>query len=158
MKKLFTFTAIMVCLAGSKVFGEMFSVPEGNTSQPAFMDYGGTKYSTGQSLSESPAVIHTTASVGPCVFQNVIFSSSAIGSYDFVQIWDSSSTFNLSSAASFRFFNTGGSTATVNANTYAASGDAGPRYPIRMKKGLIWRPSVNTYNSIAVQFWKQEDL
>ena len=153
MKKLFTFTAIMVCLAGSKVFGEMFSVPEGNTSQPAFMDYGGTKYSTGNF-----AVTHITATVSPgAVIQGVHFSSGNAGAYDFVDIWDATTVLNSNSYPTLRIYNLEGSTSTGVAGNSVVAGSSGPRYPVRFKKGVIWKPSVSSYNSLLLQYWQSGD-
>lgn len=146
MKKLL-FAAITVCLAGSMVSAKMFKVPSANTDQPALIDYGGTEYSTGPINTIGTA--HSTASVSPCVFQSVYFSSAAIAgqAYDYVEIWDSTSVVNTAGAVSFRVYNTAGSTSV-------AVGSSNPTYPIRMRKGLIWRPSVASYNQILIQLFK----
>ena len=68
--------------------GETRSVPTTQTGlslQSA--DYGGYDYSTG-----AFTVDHITASITNVVFVGVVFSSGNTGSYDFVEVWDATST------------------------------------------------------------------
>lgn len=155
MKKLFAFAAIMVCIAGSKALSEQFITPEGN-AQPAFMDYGGTKYSTGNFT-----VSHITATVRPAVLQAVYFSSGNAGAYDFVDVWDATCTLRAerdygTTAPTIRLYNLSGSTSTGVAGNSITAGSSFPRYPIRMRKGIIWKPSSNSYNSLLLQYWQED--
>lgn len=153
MKKLLIVAAVTVAAMGSLAMAEQFKTPEANTQQIANVDYGGMKYSTVSVFTTN----HTTASTTGCVFAGVIFSSGNAGSYDFVDVWDATSAVTTAGAPNFRFYNVNGSTGVAATNlAMSASGWSGPRYPIRLGKGLVFRPSTNAYNSIFVELWREE--
>lgn len=152
MKKLLMFAAIMVSLVGVKAYSEMYNVPEGNTIQPASIQYGGTKYSTG-----SFSVDYVTASVKPAVLQGIHLSSGVLGAGEFVDVWDATAVVNLSARTPLiRLYNVSGSTTVYGGNNNLSAGSVSLQYPIRFKKGLIFK-SNTMYNSLILQYWAQED-
>ena len=153
MKKLVLFTAAIVFSIAVRVSAEMFKVPEANTAQPANVMYGGVKYATSGFTTN-----HTTISVIPCVIQSVIISSGGLGAYDYVELWDATSTVNTVGLTPLRLYNVNGS--TVNAqgtNNAAASGIMSLPFPVRFRYWAMGRASSAAYNSIWYLHWKQED-
>ena len=101
MKKLVLLVAAIFSGVGANVFAEMYKYPEANTSQPAFIEYGGTKYATGSFTISfvTATVLITTNSVIPtigkgAVLQDVYFSSGV--NTDFLDVWDATAVVNLS--------------------------------------------------------------
>lgn len=168
MKKVFL-TAAVLLLAGVGVLlagGEMVSTPRGDAQSLATADYGGVYVSTlafgvsGTGVQFATACISSdfnpTQNYCSGVFYGVQWSSGNAGSYDFVDVYDSTSADTALSRLITRIYNVNGSTATAGSNNVsAASGFSGPPKPIRFSRGLIWRPSVSTYNMIGVLYYKQ---
>jgi len=110
-------------------------------------DYGGFDISTSvTSATHSTATLHignsSTGPGGSGVFAGVIFSESSTGAQEYIEVFDSSVTLNASNSLIARIYNVEGST----------KGFVGPKYPIRFKNGLIWKPSVATYDIITVLY------
>lgn len=147
--------------------GPLVGTPRGGPQALASADYGGVWYSTfafgfsgtGGAVNFSTVVIPTnldrkTAITG--VFYGVIFSSGLAGQYDFVDVFDSTSSDRaLKEGAIMRLYNVAGSTNTSFANASAASGFSGPPKPVRFLKGLLIRASVPTYNSITTLYYRE---
>lgn len=168
--KVFLTTAVMLAACGLAYSdGGMFlNIPRGGPQALATADYGGTMYSTNCVFPNSAAGVNFSTAVIPGlndrsnsvrgVFYGVMFSSGSAGSYDFVDVFDSSSSDRAKvDGAIVRLYNTNGSSTTwTSAVAGAASGFSGPPKPIRFNKGLIIRASVATYNLITVLFQKDQ--
>lgn len=150
MKKLVLVAAVM--FVGGLLRAEMWNAPSANTQQAISIDYGGTKYST--SVFSSGL---TTAAVGPSVVLGVYFSTgNQFDPAQFVDVWDSTGGHPnfLLTQATLRVYNNGAFSTGIST---MGGGTQGPRYPIRFNKGIIWKPNVNTYNSIMLQYWNESD-
>jgi len=156
MKKLYVLTAfVMLAMAGISVAGELRQTPHGDHPQAlATADYGGVYYSTALFGPLSGTGISVTTVCAPCtgVFYGFMFSSGAAGALDFVDVFDATSTVNTKQAGSIisRIYNQNGSTSTAAGST---QGFTGPPKPIRFNKGLMYKPSVGTYNVITGLFY-----
>lgn len=145
--------------------GPLVGTPRGGPQALYTADYGGVWYSTfafgvsGTGVNFSTVVIPTnldrkTTVTG--VFYGVIFSSGLAGSYDFVDVFDSTSSDRATrEGAIMRLYNVAGSTNTSFANASAASGFSGPPKPVRFFKGLLIKASVSTYNSITSLYYRE---
>lgn len=153
MRKILTsFLVLMLAgvglaLAKSRVVGSP-KATTGESLQTA--DYGGVDVAT--CAFSSNFTTATLSGLASGVFHGVQFSSGNIGSYDFVDVFDGSTTLNRTLIG--RFYNVNGSSATTisGSNNAAASGFSGPKYPIRFKGGLIFKPNTATYNMIGVLY------
>lgn len=168
--KVFLTTAVMLAACGLAYSdgGSLFSVPRGGPQALATADYGGTMYSTQCVFPNSAAGVNfSTIAIGGStdktvyargVFYGVMFSSGNAGSYDFVDVFDSTSSDRAKlDGPIVRLYNTNGSSTTwTSAVAGASSGFSGPPKPIRFNKGLIVRASVATYNLITVLFQKDQ--
>jgi hypothetical protein len=154
ISKVFIAATVIGLFVGKVFAGVTYPVPAADTAQQADVNYGGVDYST-----SAFNVRHVTAAVTPCIFYGVQFSSGSISALDFVDVWDSTSvagTLGTLTTVPQRIYNVIGSTTTgpgANLNG-AGTGFIGPRFPVRMKYGIVWRPSVATYNSIFLYLYK----
>lgn len=153
MKKYMIVAAAVFMTAVAKVSSEQFKVPEANTGQAVYSaDYGGTKYST---TVFSLAIV--TGSFSPCVFQSVFFSSGL--ATDFVDVYDSTSARDAINgiAPTFRVYNNFNlALTTMGVISPSLGGSSGPKYPIRLNRGLMWKPNSAGYNNISVLYWREE--
>lgn len=125
-------------------------------------DYGGVSIST-RSASD---VGLTTATLsngfggpgGSGVFYGVQFASATAGSYEFVDVYDSSVTIGATNRLIARIYNVNGSTVNTvgGTNNAAASGFSGPKYPIRFNNGLIWTPGTSGTDIIMGVLFNQD--
>lgn len=170
MKKFILAISVIVGLT-MKAFatGPQWSVPEGDSQQMIqFADYGGVQIATSAfSLNLTTVTILSAPSStdtvrGRSVVHGVIFSTGNCG--DFVDVYDATSTvvlFNQGSptVAGFqptaRFYNVSNST-SASSSAGVCSGESGPKRPIRMSKGLLFKPSSAAYNIISLEYWKEE--
>lgn len=156
-------TAWSIAKAGD---GPLVGTPRGGPQALASADYGGVWYSTfafgvsGTGVNFSTVVIPTnldrkTTVTG--VFYGVMFSSGNLGAYDFVDVFDSTSSDRATKeGAIMRLYNVNGSTATVGVSGVGGvSGFAGPPKPVRFVKGLLIKPGVSTYNSITTLYYRE---
>ena len=163
MKKyLLALLTLGVCLGVARADNEV-GLPKsqrGETIQiPGFM---GVSYATSSFSAEIATVTISTNTVfGPTTVFGVEFSSGLCSSYDFMDVFDSSSMGTIpanganNAGARFRWYNVSGSTAAGSATGgLSCSGWSGPQYPIRLKYGAFFKPSVATYNSIRLYYWK----
>lgn len=141
--------AVSLMLAGTLYAGETFTVPSADAVQQADINYGGVNYATSVFTAE-----YATAALDASTLYGVLFSSGA--SSEFVDVWDSTSAERVSTLklATQRLYNVNATTAASSA--LAGSGFSGPKYPVRMKRGILFKPSVATFNSIILYFWKQD--
>ena len=154
MKKLLL-TALMLLsgLAVVNAGGPLYNSPRGDNQALATADYGGYNVSTA-----AFSLNFTTACI-PCsgVFGGIVWSSGNLASYDFVDVYDASTTYNANTAGALvRLYNVAGSTANNNNGASAltaASGWNGTPKPLRFNRGLIFKPNVSTYNLIDALWW-----
>ena len=87
------------------------------------------------------------------------FSTGSCGANDFIDVFTSTGGMSsVNTSAPLRYYNTQGSTATVgNTNATSCSGFNWTRWPIRLYGNLYFRPSVATYNSVGLLYWKEPD-
>lgn len=154
-----TFTMVGMMEAKSRTVGS----PKATTGMALHSaDYGGVDVSTG-----AFAIGHVTATLtmpgstspvtagpgGSGVFHGIMFSTGRIEHY--VDVWDSSVTHLTTSGGHIaRIYNVANSTM---GRATLTSGFSGPLYPMRFKRGLIWRSDKATgvdelYNIISVLF------
>lgn len=161
MKKALLATAVLMFMAiVASADGPYRGVPRGGPQSLATADYGGVSYATQAFGTAAGVVLHATACV-TCrgVFYGIVFSSGSASAYDFVDVFDSTSSDRANLEGSFvRLYNMNGSTATgLGANGASASGFSGPPKPIHFDKGLIFRASVATYNKLTALFYREPD-
>jgi len=147
---------LMFLGAGYVLAGPEGSVPKADTDQIAPASYYGVDYSTSVFSNTFTTVTSQgeAYSMGPIRFYGITFSTGL--ATDFVDVFDSTSVLNNGSAI-MRMYNVTNTTAAV-VGGMIASGFASPGppgIPIRFKRGIIFRPSVATYNSITVYYWKE---
>ena len=155
MKKLLLTALVMLSgLAIVRAGGPLYNSPRGDNQALATADYGGYNVSTA-----AFSAAYTTACI-PCngVFGGVVFSSGNLASYDWVDVFDSSTTLSANATLTpmVRLYNVNGSTLSANngASTVAsASGWSGTPKPLRFNKGLIFKASVAVYNIIDCLWW-----
>lgn len=132
-------------------------LPQGPVQAVFNADYYGVDYSTAQFTTA-----FTTVGVGEFSVYGVTFSSGS--PTDFVQLYDTGTWLPGSqggvSTETIRIYNitasTTASAATDNLAPYAVGYvPVGPR-PIRFKKGLGWRVSTNSYNSVILHFYRRK--
>lgn len=161
-------TAIMLSAWSLAIAGDgpLVGTLRGGPQALATADYGGVYYSTssfpfsGTGVNYSTVVVPVVgldkANAVRGVFYGVMFSSGSAGAYDFVDVYDSTSSDRAKVEGAFlRLYNINGSTNTTNASIAAASGFSGPPKPIRFTKGLIIRASTPNYNNITTLFYKE---
>lgn len=167
MKVLLTAAIMLAALSlASAGDGPLVGTLRGGPQALATADYGGVYYSTsafpfsGTGVNFSTVVIPVVgldkANAVRGVFYGVMFSSGSAGSYDFVDVYDSTSSDRaVREGAVMRLYNINGSTNTTNASIAAASGFSGPPKPIRFTKGLIIRANTPNYNIITSLYYKE---
>lgn len=172
MKKyLITAAVVLAGLAIVYAGGEMRNVPRGDPQALATADYGGVAVSTlafgvsGTGVLSATACVTSQSATGTTqnycsgVFYGVLFSSGNGGNYDFVDVFDSTSTDQAIGRQIARIYNVNGSTASAGGGSggFNVSGFSGPAKPIRFNLGLIWRPSTSGYNLNSVLFYKESN-
>lgn len=157
MKKLLIATAVMFCVGASLVRADKKLIPTGENNALATADYGGVIITTftpnllisGAGVGFGTATIGGNSGVGG-VWYGAYFSSGT--TFDFVDIWDSTSADNAKNRDTFvRVYNI--SLSTGGAGAYA-SGFSGPPKPIQYNKGLIYRPSRADFNSLNIMYYQ----
>lgn len=149
MKKALFSLVLILGLAGlseakdARVYG-VPSAPDGTRLQSS--EYGGVTYATSVFSSQ----MSTGCIVCEGAFMGVIFSTGAAAAYDFVDVYDATSTDKATTGTLMtRLYNVNGSTTSG----IAVGGFSGPRYPIHFYNGVLVKPSVATYNVITTLFW-----
>lgn len=145
--------------------GPFVGTPRGGPQALATADYGGVSYSTSSFPVSGGGVNYSTVVIPVVgidsnyvtgVFYGVMFSSGSAGAYDFVDVYDSTSSDRAKTEGAFmRLYNVSGSTNTSFANASNASGFSGPPKPVRFRKGLIIRANTATYNNITSLYYKE---
>ena len=131
----------------------------------ASYDYGGVSYATSSfSTILATAVINADNAPGEYTVYGVLFSTGQCGSFDRVDVYDSTGAHSVhnipSQRASFSLYNVSNSTLTeqptanINQTCYGYQGFPSP---IHFKRGLFWRPSSAGYNSIMLLYHREED-
>ena len=156
MKKLLLASAVLIAFVGL-VCSEMYKVPTANTDQPASVWYGGVEYAT----SAFSSALATVTTSGGAVLYGVQFSTGNAADIDFVDVWDATGAWNFSTdntwqKPTIRLYNVERSSTVGGVEITTEQGFTGPRYPIRMKNGLLFRPSRVNYQSILLLYWKQD--
>lgn len=150
MKKLMFVSALFVALSMSIAEADpLRKTPRGESEALATADYGGVDISTSR-FSASHATVTLT---GRGVVYGAFFSSGAATDFDFVDVYDATATIVSANFHIARFYNVEN---TTSATTSTALGFSGPPRPIRFNRGLIWKPSVATYNVITLHFYKEQ--
>lgn len=161
MKKLLlTASIVLLMSAGKTLAGDTFSTPRGEPQALATADYAGVLVATsafpvsGTGVNAATACVNSDSFTCSGVFYGVVFSSGNAGAYDFVDVFDATSTDKATAQGAFmRLYNVAGSSMTSIANASAASGFSGPPKPVRFKQGLITRPGSAAYNQISTLFY-----
>ena len=137
-----------------------WGVPIGQTGEILqSADYGGVDYSSSAFSIQVTTVTYSTQTVqGTYIVYGVNFSSGPCTSYDFVDVFDSTSSVPSQAGLDpkFRLYNSFGSTATATGIGVACSGFSGPRWPVRFYRGLLWQPSSAGYNMIELLYRKAD--
>ena len=164
-KALFTSTLILLAFVLVKaVFADMRSTPRGEPQALATADYGGMDYSTSAFPVSGTGTHYSTVAIPNVndvairgVFAGVIFSSGSCSAYDWVDVYDATTSYNASLISPMtRLYNMNGSTATgLGANGASCSGFSGPPKPLRFRSGLITKAGVATYNMITTLFYRE---
>ena len=147
--------AVGVLFAGFCYAGIAVVVPAADTAQQADVNYGGVDQST-----SAFNVLHTTATIGESLFYGVNFSTGA--SSDFVDVWDSTGVPSgggspgIANLTAQRFYNVNATTGSATSPGITGAGFNGPKYPVKMYRGIVWKPSSAAYNSIILYYWKRD--
>lgn len=166
MKKFILATAVMlgVWSLANAGDGPLVGTPRGGPQALATADYGGVSYAvssfpvSGTGVNFSTVVIPLSTDRKNSVtgvFYGVMFSSGNAAAYDFVDVFDStSSDLATKQGAIMRLYNVNGSTGNAG-TSFALSGFSGPPKPVRFNRGLIIRAGVATYNHITTLFYRE---
>lgn len=158
MNKLLIATAVMVSMAAVVMAGPTVRTPIADNPQGLITaDYGGVDYSTGAFTSNAvTATLVLNSGYAQGVFYGVLFSTGDLT--DYVDVYDSTSSNLIGGGAHIaRLYNVARSSNVTGVYSTVASGESGPRRPIRFKRGLIWKASSASYNMITVLFYKERD-
>lgn len=146
-----------VCLGVARADSE-WAAPKNQQGMPFMIPgWAGVSYATSAfSVNLATVTLSSNTVFGPTTVFGVDFSSGLCGSYDYVEVFDSSSSERALNGPTgvFRWYNTAGSTNTGNSGNWACSGFSGPPMPINFTKGVFFRPSSANYNSIRLYYWK----
>ena len=162
MKK-YLLIAALVMLGTSVSHAEQRDTPTGPLQALATADYGGVMYATAAfgPLSGTGVAVTTVVPSGQGVFYGVLFSTGPGSTPAFVDVFDSTfSPTQFSDESGMRMarlYNLRDSTAALAGEFLTTSGFTGPPWPIQFKRGLLFRPSVATFNCITVLYYKKPD-
>src|SRR3990167_2699986 len=154
----FLFTACWSAVSHAGTRG----VPTTNTGEALQnVDYGGVQYATSSFSTAFSTVTFSSLTVtGSYVVYGVVYTTGSCG--DYVDIWDFNNAATAHAQAStHRNYNVSGSTTGAAAGGSAlggvCSGQSVLTWPLRFRKGLLWRPSSAGYNQILLLYRRDGD-
>lgn len=163
-KLILALSLLMAGLVGTVQAGSNRGVPIDQTGQsiqtPAFVgvSYATTAFPVSGTDVLTTTVTYSTQTVaGKYSVFGVVFSSGNCGSFDRVDLFDSTNTRLSQGSPTMSLYNVNGSTNVSSGNASACAGFSGPPVPVRFTQGLLFKPSSAGYNIITILYHKEGD-
>ena len=140
-------------------------IPSSDVSVPAPFEYWGVDYAT---ASFTAALTTTTLEGGTTSYHRGEFTvfgaefSTGTCVTEFVDVFDSTNAWAAHNGNErgniHRWYNVHQTTGNLSGTSAApCAGFSGPKYPVRFRNGLMFRPSVATLNFIRIHYLKRKE-